>query len=75
MPQTKPATLSTRRSMAFWCLQLDTGAQPLVDVGDERLRCDATYVAAREIFWFLVLLQVWVLEGWRRRLAPKPKGI
>ena len=37
------------RTVGLRALQLDTGAQPLVDVGDERLRCDATYVAAREV--------------------------
>jgi DNA-directed RNA polymerase subunit K/omega len=48
-----PPPLLTRyevaRVIGLRALQLDTGAQPFVHVGDERLRTDASYVAASEI--------------------------
>lgn len=37
------------RIVGLRALQLDQGAPPLVRIEDERLRCDALYVAAREL--------------------------
>ena len=37
------------RAVGLRALQLDAGAKPQVVVSDEQLKCDTTYVAAREI--------------------------
>lgn len=52
-PKKNDGMLLTRyevtRIVGLRALQLDAGAKPAVEVKDERLRCDACYVAALEL--------------------------
>jgi DNA-directed RNA polymerase subunit K/omega len=49
MPRPLLTRFEAARVVGLRALQLDAGAEPRVHIADERLRCDAAYVATREL--------------------------